>query len=106
MSSEDRIQKIKEILEAHRGKNSQISAGEIGRKIGIDEDATHVQVRGLILQAIERFQLPVAGGSRGYYLITSKKELNDYFSGIDGRIQEMEKRKGLVQAAFDGYYAD
>ncbi len=42
MSSEDRIQKIKEILEAHQGKNSQISSGEIGRQVGIDEDATHV----------------------------------------------------------------
>ncbi len=104
MSSEARTQKIKEILEKHQGKNNQISAGEIGRQIGIDEDATHVQVRGLILQTIEQFNLPVAGGSRGYYLISNKNELDDYLSGIDGRIQEMEKRKALVRGAFDSYY--
>jgi hypothetical protein len=98
------MQKIKKILEEHRGKGNQISAGEIGRQIGIDEDATHVQTRGLILQTIERFQLPVAGGSRGYYLISNKKELDDYLRGIDGRIQEMEKRKKLVNAAFNNYY--
>ncbi len=91
-------------MENHQGKNNQISAGEIGRQIGIDEDATHVQVRGLILQAIEQFKLPVAGGSRGYYLISNKKELDDYFRGIDGRIQEMEKRKALVRDAFGSYY--
>jgi hypothetical protein len=104
LPSDARTQKIKIILENHQGKNNQISAGEIGRQIGIDEDATHVQVRGLILQAIEQFKLPVAGGSRGYYLISNKKELDDYFRGIDGRIQEMEKRKALVRDAFGSYY--
>lgn len=104
MPSDARTQKIKIILENHQGKNNQISAGEIGRQIGIDEDATHVQVRGLILQAIEQFKLPVAGGSRGYYLISNKKELDEYFRGIDGRIQEMEKRKALVREAFGSYY--
>jgi hypothetical protein len=102
--TEEQIQKIKTILENHRGKSNQISAGEIGRQIGIDEDATHVQTRGLILQAIERFHLPVAGGSSGYYLINNKKELDDYLGGIDGRIREMERRKNLVNAAFNNYY--
>lgn len=104
MSSDSQLQKIKEILENHRGKSKQISAGEIGRQIDIDEDATHVQTRGLILQTIEQFQLPVAGGSRGYYLISNKKELDDYLIGIDGRIEEMENRKKLVRTAFDSYY--
>lgn len=49
MPSDARTQKIKEILEKRRGKNKQISADEIGHLIGIDEDVTHVQVRGLIL---------------------------------------------------------
>ena len=68
MLSDTQLNKIKKILENHRGKEHQISAGEIGPQIGVHEDATHVQVRGLILQAIEKFSLPVAGGSRGYYL--------------------------------------
>jgi hypothetical protein len=104
MSSDARTQKIQKILENHRGKSNQISAGEIGQQIGIDEDATHVQVRGLILQTIEKFHLPAAASSRGYYLISNKKELEEYLGGIDGRIQEMERRKALVQDAFDHYY--
>ena len=104
MPSESQLQEIKEILESHRGKYNSISSGEIGRQIGIDEDATHVQVRGLILQTIERFQLPVAGGNKGYYLIENQSELDDYLDGIDGRINEMLKRKELVHSAFNSYY--
>ena len=104
MSSDAQLNKIKEILEIHRGKENQISAGEIGPQIGIHEDATHVQVRGLILQAIESFNLPVAGGNRGYYLIKDEYELEEYLINIDGRIDEMQKRKNLVEEAFRKYY--
>ncbi|MCG2776873.1 MAG: hypothetical protein L6406_14460 [Desulfobacterales bacterium] len=104
MSSDAQLNKIKEILEIHRGKENPISAGEIGLQIGIHEDATHVQVRGLILQAIERFNLPVAGGNRGYYLIKDEYELEEYLRNIDGRIDEMRKRKNLVEEAFRNFY--
>ena len=69
MSVDDRLKKIKRILEKHKGKSNQISAGKIGPQIGVEEDATHVQVRGLILQSIKEFCLPVAASSKGYYLI-------------------------------------
>ena len=104
MSSDAQLNKIKEILEINRGKENQISAGEIGPQIGIHEDTTHVQVRGIILQAIERFNLPVAGGNRGYYLIKDEYELEEYLRNIDGRIDEMRKRKNLVEEAFRNYY--
>jgi tetrahydromethanopterin S-methyltransferase subunit G len=104
MASDPRLEKIKEILEKHRGEKNQISAGAIGPQIGIDEDATHVQTRGLILQAIEELNLPVAGGSRGYYMIDDERELQEYVNSINGRISEMEKRKNLVQKAFGKYH--
>ena len=104
MSTDSQLHKIKKIIENHRGKKNQISAGEIGPQIGIHEDATHVQVRGLILQVIERFNLPVAGGNRGYYLIKDQSELEEYLRNIDGRIDEMQKRKNLVEEAFRKYY--
>jgi hypothetical protein len=98
------LDEIKRILENHIGKENQISAGEIGPKIGIHEDATHVQVRDLIRQAIEIFGLPVAGGNRGYFLIKDKNELRDYVKNIEGRIEEMQKRIILVERAFNTYY--
>lgn len=104
MQGDAQLERIKEILETHRGKENQISAGDIGPQIGIREDATHVHVRGLILQVIERFRLPVAASSRGYYLIKDKHELEEYLRNIDGRIAEMQIRKNLVEEAFRTYY--
>lgn len=104
MQSDTQLDKIKEILNNHRGKENPINAGEIGPQIGVYEDATHVQVRGLILQAIEKFSLPVAGGNRGYYLIKDEYELEEYLRNIDGRIDEMQKRKDIVEKAFREHY--
>jgi hypothetical protein len=104
MSPTAQLRKIKEILERHRGKGTQVSAGDIGPEIGIREDATHVQVRGLILDAIQQYGLPVAGGSRGYYLISNQSELQAYLANIDGRIEEMQKRRDFVSRAFKKYY--
>ena len=44
MPMDAQLNKIREILENHIGKENQISSGEIGPEIGIYEDATHVQV--------------------------------------------------------------
>jgi len=105
MTFDPRINQIKEILEQHRGKSNQISAGEVGPMVGINEDPTHFQTRKLILQTIKRFQLPVAASSRGYYLISTSQELEKYLSSIDGRMREMQKRKKIVRQAFDNYYS-
>ncbi len=98
------LYKIKEILEKHVGKENQISSGKIGPKIGIHEDATHVQVRNLIREAIEKLRLPIGGGNRGYYLIKDEDELKQYTKNIDNRINEMQKRKDLIEEAFENYY--
>ena len=100
MTSDNQLLRIKEILESHRGKENQISSGKIGPQIGIYEDATHVQVRSLIRNAIEKLKLPVGGGSRGYYLIKDDNELEEYYiRNIDNRINKMQKRKDLVESA-------
>ena len=104
MTSDDQLLRIKEILEKHRGKKNQISSGKIGPQIGIYEDATHVQVRSLIRDAIEKLKLLVGGGSRGYYLIKDENELKEYIRNIDNRIDKMKKRKGSVESAFREYY--
>ncbi len=104
MTSHDQLLRLKEILENHRGKENQISSGKIGPQIGVYEDATHVQVRSLIRDAIGKLKLPVGGGSRGYYLIKDENELKEYIKNIDNRIDEMQKRKDLVESAFREYY--
>jgi len=104
MASGDQLNRIKKILEDHVGKEDQISSGDIGREIGIHEDATHVQVRSLIRDAIEEFSLPVGGSSRGYYLIKDEDELKKYIDSIDKRMEKMQERKELIEQAFEDYY--
>lgn len=100
----NQLEKIKEIIELHVGKENQISSGKIGPAIGIYEDATHVQVRNLIREAIEKLKIPIGGGKRGYFLIKDENELNKYIESIDNRIDEMKKRKEMIEEAFREYY--
>ncbi len=106
MQGDAQLDKIREILETHRGKGNQISAGDIGQQIGIRKDTTHVKVNCLIRQVIEKFKLPVAGSNRGYYLIKDRPELGEYLRNIDGRIAKLQKRKHLVEKAFETYYLE
>ena len=76
MSTDAHLNRIKEILEDHVGKENQISSGDIGPEIGIHEDATHVQVRGLIREAIEKFNLPVMYKDIGF-------ETEDFMARIE-----------------------
>ena len=104
MASDSQLHRIKEILENHVGRENQISSGDIGPEIGIYEDATHVQVRSLIREAIEKLRLPIGGGNRGYYLIKDRSELRQYTESIENRINEMQRRKDLIEEAFEDYY--
>lgn len=104
MATDAQLNRIKEILEAHVGRENQISAGEIGPEIGINEDATHVQVRNLIREAIEKLRLPIGGSNRGYYLIKDEDELRQYTESIDKRINKIQGRKDLIEEAFEDYY--
>ena len=61
-------------------------------------------MRDLIRETIETYNLPVAGSSRGYYLIENDVELKEYLKNIDGRIDEMQKRKKMVKDAYAKYY--
>ena len=104
MAAGAQLNRIKEIIEDHVGRDNQISSGKIGPEIGIHEDATHVQVRNLILEAIEKLRLPIGGSNRGYYLIKDEDELRQYTESMDKRINKMQRRKDLIEEAFEDYY--
>jgi len=104
MATVEQLNRIKEIIQNHIGKENQISSGEIGPALGIHEDATHVQVRSLIRETIEKLKIPIGGGNRGYYLIRNEEELQKYTEGIDSRVNEMQRRKDMVEEAFRNYY--
>lgn len=104
MAAGGQLNRIKEIIEVHVRRDNQISSGEIGPEIGIHEDATHVQVRNLIREAIEKLRLPIGGSNRGYYLFKDEDELRQYTESMDKRINKMQIRKDLIEEAFEDYY--
>lgn len=105
MTNNPQLLKIKDIIELHVGKGNQISSGDIGLQISIEEDATHVQVRTLIREAMEKLKIPIGAGSKGYYLIEDEKELYDYITSIEKRIEKIQFRNILVESAYKDYYS-
>lgn len=92
----DIIEQIKNILMQHRGKSNAITSGEIAVMVGINEDDTHAQTRAMILDAVIRYNLPLAADNTGYYLITNDLEYYDYMKNLNSRIVEISERKNLI----------
>lgn len=92
----DYLDQIKEILMAHCGKCNRITSAQIASLIGISEDATYAKTRDLILRTAKKFKLPLVADNRGYYLITTKKDLEAYIDNLDKRIAGINERKRII----------
>lgn len=92
----DKLARIKVVLEEHIGKSNKITSKQIANIIGINEDATQAKTRALILECAKQYKLPLAADNRGYYLITSEIELNEYIENLNSRIAGIEDRKNLI----------
>lgn len=44
-------------------------------------------------------QIPIAGGSQGYYVIQDEDELRDYIDQLESRVMQITERKFAVQRA-------
>ena len=95
------IDRIKVILESHKGKKNSITAKEIAKEIGILEDDTHAKTRALILKCIEQNELPVVANNRGYYFICDQAEYEEYIKNLDSRIKGIEDRKRIIRKNYE-----
>lgn len=90
------LEQIKAILLNHKGKKNRITAGTIAETIGVVENATYAKTRALIFECAKKHKLPLAADTKGYYLITNKKEYDDYIANLNSRIAGIEKRKRVI----------
>lgn len=95
------IEQIKNILLKHNGKKNRITASKIAETIGINENATYAKTRALILECAKTHKLPLAADTKGYYIITCKKEYDDYIKNLDSRIAGIEERKRIITKNFE-----
>lgn len=92
----DKLRKIQEILKQHVGKSNIISSSQIADLIGVEEDATYAKTRALIFEAAKKYKLPLAANNRGYFLINTKAEFDEYINNLDLRIAGIEERKKII----------
>lgn len=94
------LKKVRDILLKHKGKGHEIPSWKIADKLGIDEDDTHAQARGLVLKCAKEYHLPVAANSRGYFIMETEAELREYTDDLDKRIKGIKKRKKKMEEYF------
>lgn len=96
------LEKIKEILECHVGEKNSITSGQIAEALGINEDDTHAKTRDLLLQTAENFMLPLAATNKGYYLIETEEEYNNYMHNLQSRKLGIDKRVEIITQNYRG----
>lgn len=92
----DNLEAIRDILRQHAGKSNKVTSSQIAKKININEDATHAKTRAFILKTAKKYKLPLAANNRGYYLINTKAEYDEYIKNLDSRIAGIEERKKII----------
>ena len=92
----DKLELIRDILYRHIGKSNKVTSSKIAEQIGVHEDATHAKTRALILEAAKKYKLPLAANNRGYFLINTKAEYNEYIENLNLRIAGIEERKKII----------
>jgi hypothetical protein len=100
MSSPEEVrERVKELLLDHRGANDPITSREINDEVGLDNVGSFPSTRAVIREIVMEDQIPVAGGSNGYYVIEQEDELQDYIERLEGRVMNITERKFAVQRA-------
>lgn len=90
------LEKIRDILYRHIGKANKVTSSQIADQIGIKEDDTHARTRALIFETAIKYKLPLAANNRGYFLIKTKVEYDEYIRNLDSRIAGIKERKRII----------
>ena len=93
-------EKLKSILELHRGKRNAISSRKISEIIDYPMEDTQFATRRILHLTAEKYNLPLISCCKGFYLAETEEELAEYNRCIDSRIREMNRRRNLANAAF------
>ena len=103
--AQDIHEQIRDILNQHVGHANLISSNAIAEDIGVERGPSSVRIRTLIRETIMQFQMPVAGGSRGYFIIQNGAEMQAYIHNIRSRIDEMTDRPDQITGFYFGWHA-
>ncbi|MHA1315788.1 MAG: hypothetical protein ACTSRB_17925 [Candidatus Helarchaeota archaeon] len=99
------LNKVKEILENHKGKANSIKSNKVAELVGIDPGASNANIRKYITEILKKGDLPIAATpAKGYYLMETESELNSYIASLESRIREITSRIAWAIATFKKYH--
>jgi hypothetical protein len=102
---EKQMVEIESILLQRKGKKNAMTAREISKIVGIQDNDTFVNTRMLIRKLMKNKQLPIGAlDNGGYFLIENQTELNDYAKMLDRRANGITTRKARAIVYFENYY--
>lgn len=100
---EETVDRVRELLREHRGKDNPISSSDINAEIGIDSPSgSQPNTRRIVRYLLVEEGLPVAGSNQGYYIVEREEELQDYLEYLDNKAYGIMLRKQAVKSAFSG----
>jgi len=97
---EERKRYIEEIMLDHVGESNAIFAEDIACLVLGGDAVTSPTMRRIIKQCIEDLGLPIASSQRGYFLIETVDEFEEYMDNLELRKEGITKRMEVVQDAF------
>lgn len=94
-------EQIAELLKNHKGKSRAITVQRIvdTLDLGSDNGLTNPVARKAIRELIED-GMPIGSCGKGYYLLVTKEEFDEYLKNLHGRIAGIRKRIIKVMGAF------
>lgn len=96
LSPHDRVEQV---IRAHCGKENVIPADKIATKADINDSGNHTDTKDIIRDLLRDRHLPVGATNQGYYLMETRREVEDYLSTLRSRSHEINRRREMVEEA-------
>ena len=101
---ETSVEKVKNLLEHHKGEENAITAKSIAFICNLPDSNGNPNVRAIIRFIIEEYSLPIAASPKGFFLISNDEEYAKYMNNLNDRITGIEKRKTALVKSYNTYF--
>lgn len=92
----DTLDAIESDLKDAIGKGNAITSAELAARHDIDDSDAQPATREAVKTLMRERNLPVIGGSQGYFIPTHQGPIDDAIASLDGRIAGIRERQQLL----------
>ena len=92
---------IYEIMQVHKGKDNAITAKKISSMLNFPMEDTQSLCRTYIAKVMDIFEIPIIGCAKGYFIASTKEEVDEYTDTMQSRISGIQNTIDKVQTYFD-----